>query len=95
MLLKKPTAVGDVISLKLSTGEEIIGRLEAETDTGYDIKKPMAIVMGQQGLALAPYMFSTTNDQVMTFKQTNVMTTGSTIEEISKQYVEQTTGIVT
>ena len=55
----------------------------------------MAIVMGQQGLALAPYMFSTTNDQVMTFKQTNVMTTGSTIEEISKQYVEQTTGIVT
>jgi len=95
MLIKKPVAVGDVISLKLSTGEEIIGRLEAETDAGYDIKKPMAIVMGQQGLALAPFMFSTPNDQVMTFKQSNVMTTGATLEEISKQYVEQTTGIVT
>tara|TARA_E500000081_G_scaffold95009_1_gene96122 strand:+ start:1042 stop:1329 length:288 start_codon:yes stop_codon:yes gene_type:complete len=95
MLIKKPHAVGDVVSLKLSTGEEIIGRLEEETDTGLNIKKPMAIVMGQQGLALAPYMFSTINDQVMTFKNTNVMTVGITLEEISKQYVEQTTGIVT
>jgi hypothetical protein len=31
----------------------------------------------------------------MAFKHTNVMTVGITIEEISKQYVQQTTGIVT
>lgn len=69
--------------------------MEEETDTGFKVKKPMAIVMGQQGLALAPFMFSTSNDQSMSFKSTNVMTVGITLEEISKQYVQQTTGIVT
>ncbi len=95
MLIQKTHSVGDVVSMKLSTGEEIIGRLEEESETGYKLKKPFAIVMGQQGLALAPFMFSTANDQSMTFKHTNVMTVGITIEEISKQYVQQTTGIVT
>mgnify|MGYP003626107466 FL=1 len=52
MLIQKTHGIGDVVSMKLSTGEEIIGRLEEETDTGFKVKKPMAIVMGQQGLAL-------------------------------------------
>ena len=95
MLIQKTHGIGDVVSMKLSTGEEIIGGLEEETDTGFKVKKPMAIVMGQQGLALAPFMFSTSNDQSMSFKSTNVMTVGITLEEISKQYVQQTTGIVT
>ena len=95
MLIEKKYAVSDTVSLKLSTGEEIIGRLEEESDTFYKIKKPMAIVMGAQGLALAPFMFSTTNDQTFAFDKNKVFTVGKTLDEISKQYIEQTTGIVT
>ena len=36
MLIQKTHSIGDVVSMKLSTGEEIIGRLEEESETGLD-----------------------------------------------------------
>ena len=50
------------MSLKLSSGEEIVARMEAETPTEFTLKKPMVLIMQQEGLGLAPYMFSVSPD---------------------------------
>jgi hypothetical protein len=44
MLIEAPYKVGDVVSLKLSSGEEILGRLEAEVENNVTLKKPMVLI---------------------------------------------------
>ena len=48
MLLEidKGLTEGDVITLKLTSGEEIVARMDKETDTHYRLTKPMVIAMG-------------------------------------------------
>ena len=58
MLLETPYKIGDTVSFKLSSGEELVGRLESENDKSYTLNKPMVIIAQQQGLGLAPFMFS-------------------------------------
>ena len=62
MLIEIPYKNGDTVSLKLSSGEEIVARLVEENDTQFTLKKPMVLIMGADGLGLAPYMFSVNPD---------------------------------
>jgi hypothetical protein len=93
MLIETPYKVGDNVSFKLSSGEEIIGRLEAEDAKGYTVHKPMVLIAQQQGLGLAPFMFSVSPDSKFVLQATSVSCVAKTETEISKQYTTQTSGI--
>ena len=93
MLIELPYRVGDNVSFKLSSGEEIIGRLEAEDSKGYTLHKPMVLIAQQQGLGLAPFMFSVSPDAKFVLQATAVSCVAKTESEISKQYTSQTSGI--
>ena len=54
MLIETPYKVGDTVSFKLTSGEEIVARLEAEEPGVYTLKRPMTMVAQQSGLGLAP-----------------------------------------
>ena len=49
MLIDVPYKTGDTVSFKMTSGEEIIGRLEEETDKFYQVHKPMVLIAQQQG----------------------------------------------
>jgi hypothetical protein len=93
MLIETPYKVGDNVSFKLSSGEEIIGRLEEEDAKGYTVHKPMVLVAQQQGLGLAPFMFSVSPDAKFVLQSSAVSCVAKTEAEISKQYTSQTSGI--
>lgn len=93
MLIELPYKIGDIVSFKLSSGEEILGRLEEETDSVFTLHKPMVLIMGQQGLGLAPFMFSVSPDAKFRLRTGSVSCVAKTQEEIAKQYTAQTTGI--
>ena len=93
MLIETPYKVGDNVSFKLSSGEEIIGRLEAEDAKGYTVHKPMVLIAQQQGLGLAPFMFSVSPDAKFVLQANAVSCIAKTESEISKQYTSQTSGI--
>lgn len=93
MLIELPYKIGDIVSFKLSSGEEILGRLEEETDKVFTLHKPMVLIMGQQGLGLAPFMFSVSPDAKFRLQSSSVSCLAKTQEEIAKQYTAQTTGI--
>ena len=42
-LIKKPYAVGDVVSVKLINGDELIGTLDEETDVLIKLDRPKAL----------------------------------------------------
>ena len=58
MLLAKKYKDNDVVSFKLSSGEEILGRFVREDDTTMYITKPSVLMMNQQGMGMVPFMFT-------------------------------------
>lgn len=93
MLIDAPYKNGDTISLKLSSGEEIIGRLEEETDKYFQVRKPMVLIAQPEGLGLAPFMFSVSPEGKFRVQANSVSCVAKTEEQISKQYTSQTSGI--
>lgn len=92
MLIQKGFSSGDVISLKLINGDEIIARFEEETDAYIKISKPLAITIGAQGLGMIPWMFLGETD---TFKLKNEHIFAAVVakKDAADQYLQGTTGI--
>jgi hypothetical protein len=93
MLISKGIAVGEVITLKLTSGEEIVAKLAEETDTYYKLSKPAVIGMGQKGPGLMPYLFTVSPDADVKLQKTTVTVCEPTDEQFAKQFIETTTGI--
>jgi len=95
MLIEAPYKDGDTISLKLSSGEEVVGKLVSETPDKVILSKPLMLANTPQGVGLAPFMFTVNPDSKITFNAANIITIVKTMDTMSKQYIESTTGIVT
>lgn len=93
MLISKGVAVGEVITLKLTSGEELVAKLTEETDAYYKLSKPMVIGMGQQGPGLMPYLFTVAPDAEVRLLKTTVTVAEPTDTAFAKQFLESTTGI--
>jgi hypothetical protein len=93
MLIDKGVSQGDVITLKLTSGEELIGRLDEETITHYKLIKPMVIGMGQQGIGLMPYLFTVAPDKTIALSKSTVTVCTTTDKAFADQYIQSTTNI--
>jgi hypothetical protein len=93
MLIDKGVSPGEVITLKLTSGEELVGKLTAETDTYYKLSRPMVIGMGQKGPGLMPYLFTVNPDKEIKLSKITVTVAEATDEQFAKQFLESTTGI--
>lgn len=92
MLFEKPMTTGDVVSLKLINGDEIIARLEADDQHGYTVTKPLAITAGPQGLGMIPWIFLGSKETV-TIKREHVFVMVPSKKDAADQYMQGTTGI--
>lgn len=92
MLIQKPLDKGDIVSIKLLTGEEILGRFETITDTEIHVKKPCTLAMGQQGMGIVPWMM-TTQPEITKLNKATVIAYAPTDKEIARAYTEATSSI--
>ncbi len=92
MLIEKPMANGDVVSLKLVNGDEIIARLESEDDVSIKVSKPLAVTLGPQGLGMIPWVFLGNKD-IFVIKKDHVFVMVPSKKEAADQYMQGTTGI--
>ena len=94
MLLEKNTLdENNIITLKLSSGEEIIGKFIKEDDTSYLMEKPLMLAMSQKGVGMAPILMTVNPESRIKIQKHAVMILANSDEEIAKQYIYQTTGI--
>ena len=93
MLIAKSTfAANDVVSIKLSNGDEIIARVEEDTVETIKIKKPLAVTIGPQGLGMMPWMFLA-GGEVFTLNKSHVYAVSLAKKEAAAQYMQGTTGL--
>jgi hypothetical protein len=92
MLIDKGVTTGDVVSIKLINGDEIIARLERDDHEGITIDRPLALTMSGQGLGMIPWVFLA-DKSTMTLKREHVFVMLPTKKDAVTQYIQGTTGI--
>lgn len=92
MLLSKPITIGEVVSIKLISGEEIIARLEEDNSDAVKLNRPLSVSIGPQGLGMMPFMFLNGADNV-TIKQSHIIAMCIAKKDAADQYIQGTTGI--
>ena len=92
MLINKGFSTGDVVTMKIVNGDEIIARFDEETTETIKINKPMAVTMGAQGLGMIPWIFLGDADNV-TLKKSHIMAMVPGKKDAADQYMQGTTGI--
>jgi len=84
---------GDIISIKISNGDEIVAKFSEETSTGFMIVKPMTIMPTQTGIVLVPSLFTVDSELPTPIHFQHIMLHGATIKEMSDHYIKKTSGI--
>jgi hypothetical protein len=92
MLIQTPAKHGDTISIKLSSGEEMVARYEGQDSNNLMVHKPLMLTATQSGVGLAPYMF-TTKDEKFELSLNNIICVAKTDKDMADKYVESTTGL--
>lgn len=92
MLIKKGLSNGEIVSLKIANGDELIARYEDETADTIKISKPLAITASAQGLGMIPWVFLGDTDTI-TLQKSHVFVTVISKKDAADQYRQSTTGI--
>lgn len=92
---KNKFKIGDVVLMKLVSGEEVLGKLVNEDDQSLTLERAMQIGMTQKGLAFGPLSMVMNPDSKLTFSKNHVIVLTEPIKEVSEQYRFQTSGIQT
>ena len=53
---KDKISAGDVVSFKISSGEELVAKIASITTTDYILNRPLALGMSPKGPIFTPYM---------------------------------------
>lgn len=92
MLIQKPVTTGEIVSIKLISGEEIIGRLDEDNADFVKLDRPKSVSIGAQGLGMMPFMFLSGSETV-TIKHNHIIVMVPAEKSAADQYVQGTTGI--
>ena len=93
MLIDRGVMEGEVITFKLTSGEELVAKLVEDGPMYYKLSRPMVIGMGQQGPGLMPYLFTVHPDKEIRLQKSTVTVAEATDETFAKQFLETTSGI--
>ncbi len=90
--------MSQVISFKLLSGEEVMGRLVNEIDTTITLEKVRSVQMVQQGpqqmgMAIIPYSATVIDGEIPFRKSAMSTDTMTPSDETEKLYMQQTTSI--
>jgi len=93
MLIEAPYTTGDVVSIRLASGEEIVGKLLDDNDKTIKLKQPLSAIMSEKGLAMLPFMLTVNPEADIVVSKNQIMITAKSIKEVADHYLQSTTGI--
>lgn len=100
MIVKKDFEIGTVVSLKLVSGEEVVGKIVAQDETIISLKQPYSMVMmtdprnpGQGYVSFAPFMVGIEQNVNIDFAKSNIVAQAKAGDEATKKYQSATSPI--
>jgi hypothetical protein len=86
--------VGETYTFKLTSGEEVIGKVTEVEEHIVSLKDPVSVAPGPQGLGLMQSMFTANPKDPARLNINNVTIFALTDESVKAKYIEATTGLV-
>lgn len=86
--------VGEVWTFKLTSGEEVVGRVTAVDDHIVSLNDPVSVAPGPQGMGLMQSMFTADPKDPARLNINNVTIFALTDSSVKAKYIEATTGLV-
>ncbi len=93
MLIDKGITAGEIITIKLISGEELIGKLIEETSEGLKLSKPVVLSASPQGVGMIPYLFTVNPNKEVVVNSHAIITKAVCDKQFADQYIQGTTGI--
>jgi|TARA_R110000803_G_scaffold40700_2_gene87616 hypothetical protein len=85
---------GDIITIKLMSGEEVLAKLIEITQDSIKISKPRAVVnIPNKGIGLGPFVFTVPQNADVEIYKNNIVCFTETEDGMARQYREGTTGL--
>lgn len=95
LISKTQYNTGDIVSFKLTNGDECVARIITADAAGWTVSKPCTVVPGQRGLGLVQSLFTGELDAKVSLSVNHVLMHSPTIKEMCSHYIKTTTGIET
>ena len=64
---------GDLITLKLASGEEVIAKYKGNDDSSVSIEKALVLMQGPQGLAFGTFFSTANQDEVIMISKLQII----------------------
>ena len=78
---------GDLVTLKLASGEEVIAKYLSKTDTRYiSIEKALVLMQGPQGLAFGTFFSTAKQDEPFNIAIDKLISIAHINDKISEEY---------
>jgi len=94
MIIEAPYTVGDVVSIKITSGEEMVARLDSEDGSACTVSKPLMLMATENGVGFAPFMFTVNPSGKMKIKNTGIICITKTAKDAADMYTQNTSGLV-
>lgn len=94
MIIDKGVSIGEVVTIKLTSGEEVIATLVEERTDYIKVAKPRVLTSTQGGIGLAPYLFTVDPDKDVKLQRSTFVVLEPTEKNYASQYISGTTGII-
>jgi hypothetical protein len=94
MIIDKGVSPGEVVTIKLTSGEELVANLVEEHANYIKVSKPRVLTSAQGGIGLAPYLFTVDPDKTIKIAAATVVVLEPTEKESASSYTKATTGLI-
>jgi hypothetical protein len=93
MLVSRSYQEGDIVSFKLTTGDEIVARVASSDSDSFEISKPCTVMPSPQGMGLIQSLFTADADVNVRLQKQHIVMHAPSIDAMQKHYIKTTTGI--
>ena len=92
---KREFSNGDVIVLKMISGEEVIVKVESESvfPETLIVRHPHVVSSNGEAFALMPYIITSDEDRPVEINTNTISAIASPLEGVANAYIERTSGI--
>ena len=77
---------GDLITLKLASGEEVISTYKSKTDSYISVEKPLTLMQGPQGLAFGTFFSTAQQDKPINIAKDKITSIAYINDKIREVY---------
>ena len=95
MLKEKTYEHGDIVTVYLQTGQEILGKFVSEDDNQTTITKPLTIAMGPKGAMFQTFTVTCDSEYDVHFKSNKIISVLKTRKDTADSYTQATSTIIT